>query len=483
MLQDGFLRASIISPTPSQTGSPLSELKNFNLDGKRDRYVSDSAESQVRYEIHFPPADDSSRTDILRHHITTRNFFALLMNKPFVGLTFYQSLIDLHERMQLYMPVGTDCAQLIIRSLTANHLHNVCNAPAMAAGLLAWSEDLEVRWPEGWREGFVHCCGMYARVQDIPEFGDVSHVSCSLLERAHLELGARIQVAEDRLSNLDFDDVWAGTEFQLHASRTVFDQFRRFLQQYLGKVHKRWPPQKTQSTEEPWLTRSIVLQLQKDFGALYDYHVDRAAVWEDTREPGNKYRSIVRKPDCENVECNRVDVCLANLLTRFDRKHKYANIPHPYPLIPDTTQVNGKTKNSRPRLFRSKSRELEKRIIHAYSEASNSILLEQDVTTNDLLIAFRKFEKTDDLGDSDPSDARKARWILLYCILQVLSTLAVDTPDLLFKGDVSYFLNPRLKGTPPWKTGNDDVFESASHPGSYCWRVPSSWGQNRRATD
>jgi len=476
-LQDGLKRPSAVpsAHTPSAT---LPRIQNLSL-GNRMRqgaspYSENNPASQIRYEIHFPPPDEYIKVDILRHHITTRNFFALLLHQPLVGLTLFQALVDLHLRLQLYLPKDVDCAEVMMQYMLQTHLHNVCNDPAAAASLLAWSEDPGVQWLAGWREGFVHCCGMYMHVRGSPEFHDISHKSRILLERSHLELGARIQEAENRLSTFNFDEMWTGSEVQVHPSRAIFDQFRHFLQQFYTKATKKWPPRKVQEFDESWLTRSLVWVLQKDFGALYDYHVDRGVVWSQEKEREMPHRKTVRQSDGQNAEVNSIDIPLAKIFTSFDRRHKCPHIPYPYPLLPASALDGEGKKQSRPRFFRSKSKELEKRTLLAFAEASNATLLGPDVTTNGLLEAFLKFEKTDDLGDSDPQDARKARWILLYGVLQILATLSVDVPDVCFDGDVSYFLNPRLKGTPPWRY-EDMVFEEASRNMSYCWRTVDPW--------
>ena len=165
-LQQGQRTAKLSSSRPPINISSLRGLKNLAIGNGSTRSLSSfpeidnsASEAPVRHEIFLPPPEDASNKVILRHHITTRNFLALLLNKPLVGLTFYQGLVDLEGRLQTYMPKGTDCTQLLIKYLIKNHLHNVSNAPAAAAGPLAWSEDPEVHWQEGWREGFDHCCG------------------------------------------------------------------------------------------------------------------------------------------------------------------------------------------------------------------------------------------------------------------------------------------------------------------------------------
>ena len=488
MLQDGHKRSPRSPPSLISASSSEWSARRFGL-GRRAQSPSSEisnlgSEAQIRYEIHFPAPDGASRIEILRHHITTRNFFALLLNKPLVGLTFYQALIDLHERLTVIMPRESNCMDTIMGFLTRNRLHNVCNDPAAAAGLLAYSEDDEVQWPEGWREGFVHCCGMYTKLRELPEFCDISHVSKTLLERSHLELQARIQVVEDRLSSFNFDDMWPSHTTQPPAARASFDHFRRFLQQFYEKAYKTWPPRGTQNSGGNWLTRTVVCHLQKDFGALYDYYVDRDVVWAQTKEPSERYRVMVRKKNGAVTKINNDGLDLAKLFVHFDHKHKYPHIPYPYPLLPDSIPVGDTGKaQQKQSLFTSKTKALEKKIIHAYSVASNALLLGPDVATNTLVEGFQRFEKTDHLGETDPRDARKGRWIFLFGILQVLSHVSADTPDLWFKDEVSYFLMPRLKGTPPWVMGPENVFAEATPAASHCWKVSKSyWGKDILAT-
>ena len=489
MLQEGYKRTPRSSPSVL-SAAPSSErgVQKFGF-GRQVPHPSPEIsktghEGQIRHEIHFPAPDGASRTEILRHHITTRNFFAFLLNKPIVGLTFYQALIDLHERLLAFMPRESNCTEVMKEYLMRNHLHNICNDPAAAAGLLAYSEDVEVQWPEGWREGFVHCSGMYTKLRELPEFGDISHISRTLLERSHLELQARIQVVEDRLSAFDFGDMWPPHTTQPPAARASFEHFRRFLLQFHEKHYKVWPPCGTQNSDGNWLTRTVVRHLQQNFGALYDYYVDRDVVWAETKEPSERYRAMVRKNDGAAVKIDVDGLDLAKLFVHFDHKHKFPHIPHPYPLLPDSIAVDHTRKaQHKQNLFTSKAKAIEKQTTHAYSVASNALLIGPDVATNSLVQAFQRFEKTDHLGEMDPRDARKGRWVLLFGILQVLSHVSADTPDLWFKDNVPYFLMPQLKGTPPWVTGGESLFEEAAPAASHCWSVAKSmWGIDIVAT-
>ena len=489
MLQEGYKRTPRTSPSVlSDASSSNRGAHRFAL-GRRAPHLSSDVprvgyDAQFRYEIHFPAPDGASRTEILRHHITTRNFFALLLIKPLVGLTYYQALIDLHERLLMLMPKESNCTDVMIEFLMRSRLHNVSNDPAAAAGLLAYSEDDEVQWREGWREGFVHCSGMYTKLRELPEFHDISHITRKLLERSHLELQARIQVTEDRLSTFNVDDMWPPHTTQPLAAWTAFDHFRRFVLQFYEKAYKTWPPRGIHNSDGNWLTRTVVCHLQKDFGALYDYYVDRDVVWAETKERGERYRVMVRKKKGMDIEIKDDGLDLVKLFYQFDHKHKYPHIPHPYPLLPDSMPVDDTRKGQHKQsLFTNKGKAMEKKIAHAYLVASNALLGGPNVATNSLVEAFQRFEKADQIGETDPRDARKGRWILLFGILQVLSHVSADTPGLWFTDNVSYFLMPQLKGMPPWVMDEENVFEEATPAASHCWKVSQTeWGKDSSAT-
>ena len=108
----------------------------------------------VSYKIYMdPPSSAEGKIGILCHHITTRNFLAFLLGKALVGFTFYQALVDLHERLKIYLAPSINCEAGLRAFLITTGLANVSNEPRAAAGLLAWSED--IRWKEGWREAYV----------------------------------------------------------------------------------------------------------------------------------------------------------------------------------------------------------------------------------------------------------------------------------------------------------------------------------------
>ncbi|KAI9834693.1 MAG: hypothetical protein M1826_000095 [Phylliscum demangeonii] len=442
------------------------------------------AEPAVRYELFFPAPGEATKLEQLRHHLTTRNVFGLLFLKPLVGLNLYQALLDLHERLQMYLPAAADSAGLMIDAVVALGLDDIRNDPGSAAGLLAWSEGPGVRWREGWREGFVHCSGMYGRVKFAPELRDVSHATRVLLDRASLEIHVRVQQAADRLATFDFADLWPTQSAAMPPARQSFDRFRRFLIKHYAAVFWAWPPLPRFGTADIWLTRDVVVRLQRDCGALYDYLVDRDLTWDAAADeplssaaaarPRGTIVSKGRRPH------HRVDgdgLPTTDMLLGFDHRHRFPHIPHPYPLLPPSHPPARPAKASRRFGTRrpapapaADGRFAERRLALDYAEASNIFVLGAAVGGNELVEAFARFERTDQLADVDPIHARRGRWLLLYAVLQVLATVSVDTPGLRYRRDVRYFLNPRLRGTPPWTETAE-----ACHHDAYCWRVPATW--------
>ena len=437
------------------------------------------------YELYFPAPLEASRVENLRHHLTTRNVFALLFNKLPVGLNLYQALLDLHERLQMYMPSDSDNAALMIDYLVSNRLDDIRNDPSSAAGLLAWSEGPAVRWREGWQEAFVHCSGMYNRLKFVPEYLDVSHFSRVLLDRASLEIHVRVQQVADKLAEFDFADMWPMQSVATSPARSSFDRLRRFLIKYYEVVFWAWPPLPRFGTADIWLTRDVVVRLQKDFGALYDYLVDRDMMWDVSEPQNDRNLKIVSKGLKPHFRADSDGLPMTDMFIAFDNRCDFPHIPHPFPLLPASMPVQAPPKQPRfgKKVKSNDARFTDRRIALNYSEATNIFLLRTEFGGNDLVEAFSRFEKTDQLGEIDPYQARKGRWILLYGILQVLATVAVDTPTLRYNRDVRYFLNPRLRGTPPWRERTEQAPIEASHYDSHCWTSPKTWKETDHSVE
>lgn len=492
------------------------------------------ADGQISYEIYFPPPSNANRTDQLKYHITTRNVFAMLCHVSLVGLSLHQALMDLHQRLDEYSPPShVDNLLTIMSYISARGLDDVRNDPETAIGLLAWSEEPKVRWEEAWRETFVHAAGLYgtsrgrAAIDSCVDFKSLSPITRALLERASLETQLRLQVAEERLATFAFDDMWPTTGSSSFSPATeVADRLQQFFLEHYQSINGgRWPPplssnrnaqeaQVMDSGEATWLTRTVTQSLQKDFGALYDYLVNRDIVWDVSETRPSRKWLMVSETGNKGFEADTPDLPITDMLIEFDNKQRYPHIPHPYPLVPEsiplqhriaaptsavTSPTSASSGGSMNFLRRNKpanepeptspvtaqrpSAAVERRVHLAYTESTNIYILGSDFSQSDLIDAYVKFEKADHIGEIDPSLARRARWVLIYGILQTLASVAVDAPNVRYHEGVPYHLSPQLKGAriPPWSkktkhTGNaaHNCME-ASHELSYCWQAQLTW--------
>lgn len=493
-----------------------------------------AADGQISYEIYFPPPSNASKIDQIRHQLATRNVFAVLCHVSLVGLSLHQALSDLLARLEQYLPEGPNETVLTIMSyLSARGIDDVRNDAEAAVGLLAWSEDPKVRWEEAWRESFVHAAGLYgssrgrATIESCADFKSLSPITRALLERASLETQLRVQGAEERLASFSFGEMWPMSitpatfsgALLLSPAKDTADRLQQFfIRHYRTTYGGRWPPSPPQaesSDEAIWLTRTLTMALQKDFGALYEYLVDRDIIWDMSESRASRKWLMVSDSGNKAFQADTVDLPMTDILIEFDNGQRYPHIPHPYPLVPEsvpvqlhppgtastgTTLVSNGSGSSMNFLKRNRTNPefepisppptsplhhrpgpLERRVLLAYTESTNVYMLGSDFTESALIDAFVKFEKSDRIGEVDPSLARRARWVLIYGILQTLAAISVDAPCVRYREGVSYHLSPQLKGAriPPWtkkiRSPGPKQYLEAAHDLSHCWMAPQRW--------
>lgn len=493
-------------------------------------------DGQVSYEMYFPAPANMSVVEQTRYHIATRNVFALLYHASLVGLSLHQALCDLQARMESYMPADADNVGMIINLLSARAIDDVRNDAETALSLLAWSEGNTVRWEEGWRESFLHCAGLYLRLESCADFKNITPITRALLERASLETQLRVHAAEERLAEFEYGDMWpASISTAANASGPVTsspakgaaDRLQGFLIQHYSQRFGRWPPLSLQGQEgrstgtgysgdvgdELWLTRTVAQTLQSDFSALYDFLVDRDIIWDSSEARSSRKWLMVSESGNRAFEADSPELPMMDMLIEFDNKSRFPHIPHPYCLVPEsvTPVMTSKGSSSAGGIFSGAIRAgkksgntnttnssngtggfgaTERRIQLAYTEASNICVLGSDYSHSNLIDAFTRFEKADRTGEVDPCIARRGRWVLLYGILQTLASVSVDAPIVRYRDEVPYHLSPRLKGAkiPPWKTagsaqrhdpsyGSSESCLGARHDLSHCWTVSRTWNE------
>lgn len=326
----------------NRTASRAQYYADMDRPGAQSSHRYQQSPQQPTHELWFTaPAHVRTPQAQRLHHVAVRNFLALLHNKPIVGADLFEMLSTLQPEIQVMYDLDHDnqsrmtprerSVQMITNYLTQHKLDDVRNSIKLALGLLAWSEQDNVKWRQGYLESFVHLAGiMNPQIEDLPDFKRLSIVTRRNLGIAAKTLQLRIIEAEEKLASFDFGDVWmdpakaAGTPVY-----QSYQAFRLFLVNHYTQIYGNWPPNHGKS----WLNRKIVLDLQQDFGALYDYLVDRDVSWDSREErPGKKWQMV--NPKNENFRADLPEMSLTDMLVTFDNRHGYLHIPHPYPLLP-----------------------------------------------------------------------------------------------------------------------------------------------------
>ena len=225
-----------------------------------------------------------------------------------------------------------------------------------------------------------------------------------------------------------------GVQAQVHLAR-----FRSFLQAFYVGQYGYWPPTPA-APGHPAFSKAIYQSMYVEFRMLYEYLVD-----------SNSSDSIQDNRPADG------GICVLQNVQTFDRRNRYASLPHPLPLIPEVPR-----EGSRPRtggmskLFRSRQKKLDRRVAAMTALLAATNPGDMDVMECPLVREYLRFEKMWTLNESESvtgSDARKVRWILIYAILQTLiSVTGAPTPVRDTEG-VSYPLCCQIAGTPPWPTG------------------------------
>ncbi|MCJ1350499.1 MAG: hypothetical protein MMC33_000480 [Icmadophila ericetorum] len=432
----------------------------------------------IRHEIYVAWPGHESGVHCATWHITTRNFFAVMYNaKALVGTTLYGALARLFERINTYpdyLGRHINKASWITDYIMRHEFDDVRNNPSFAASLLAFSETPGVQWREGYIESFVHCVGMLnIGLQTIPEWKFITPHTRMFLQNASLELEERIHRAQKWLFSFDFAVMWPMSSAPSCSAKGCFDRFRKWLCKYYEGVFPQWPP----ANDTTWLTREMIVRLRNDFYGLYDYLVDREVIFD-----GSEYRQgqkwVIISKAGQTVRVDTPELPFTDIILGFDDRHSFPHMPYPFPRTPTSVAVVTKHKTSftlkKPATAVETLAQSRRKAL-SYSEASNVYILRDHYVHMDLVQDFIKFEQTDLIDHLDPFEARRGRWLLIYGILQVLATVAADSPNIRYVEGVQYHVGPQMKGAVPWAEVGSPPEEEAEHTRSHCWTVPQTW--------
>jgi hypothetical protein len=340
----------------TRTASRLDHLSDLGRSGRTNSPPPFQRTNQRNptHEIFFPaPKHIRTAQGQRMHHVAIRNFLAMLHGKPIVGADLFDMLSTLQPEIEVMYDLDNGqsgmtprerSVQMITNYLVQHGIDDVRTSIKSAMCLLAWSEQDNVKWRQGYLETFVHLSGvMIPELEEVPEFKRLSIVTRRNLGIAAKTLQLQVMEAEEKLASFDFIDLWEDSAKV--ANSAVFQDyqdFRHFLINHYTRNYGNWPP----ANNKTWLNRKIALALQDDFGSLYDYLVNRDVIWNPREERASRKWEMAHRKH-EAFKADVPELGMTDLLVRFDAKFGYAHIPHPYPLLPRDIPKSTKEKEKK----------------------------------------------------------------------------------------------------------------------------------------
>ncbi|KAL8995503.1 MAG: hypothetical protein Q9169_004763 [Polycauliona sp. 2 TL-2023] len=423
LLEHYSAKGHVESPSTASDSSSTSDQDYFN-----------DPSPPAKHELFIPAPAGLTREGSFRFHVTTRNFFAWMFEKPLVGDRLGDALLSLLDRMNEFREDEDENLEDMLAYLDSQEYTDFRSCPDHAIAVLHFAERHELL--DLWRDSFCHCAGMSNDLQSSAEYEYLSRQTQALITRAHMEMDLRLEHAGRSLGNFLEDDL-SGAYLGLAApARAHLDRFRSFLHSFYVAKHGYWPPTRTNPSSAAF-SKATFKTMYFEFRNLYEYLVDTSS----SSEP-----QVNRPADG--------GICVLQNITAFDKRRRYVSLPHSLPLLPELPIQAGRPNTVRKLFKASSTMKAERRAtaLAALSAATNP----SDIKILDcgLVREYLRFEKSWTLLEKDESvscsDARKVRWILIYAILQTLISVTRAPPEVRDTEGVSYPLCCQIAGTPPW---------------------------------
>lgn len=490
--------------------APISEPANgADLSGVQDQLAQRgeiNEDENLAYKLYYPALDLNPKTtaptkgkkhkhsnsnasdDSLQHLVDARNLFAFLSYTFLVSTLHRETPFQIMEKIykQLQGPISpqlhpedhSPMDMNVSRRISTAESHFLYFVDELKIDDIRNDDDAIVealimgeRWKcqRLYREGFVHACGRWDDIKDHPGCAYVSQVTKSRLDRASIDLHQiRLQNVTTRLTSFDYPSVWVGDgrypEFK--PWKAGFDAMRKFTLSYYKNVYGSWPPKAGKHgkgggfTETGGLNRMVLRRVYEDFCAIYDLLVDREWIHGDRIRFEANYSSEGEEGMEQRSKEEHARTTMRKIMSDFDQSYVPVQPGIPFdqprlPYIPPTppTTADGlkkkKKKSSKPRSQKKlKSDELAAVLVSSY----NSDALNPQYP-NQFVAAYQKLEHDFGSGRNldDIVEARRGRWVFMYCVLQSLPMTVVDAVGCQYSDGVEYFLCENVKGSLPWE--------------------------------
>ncbi|QIW96637.1 hypothetical protein AMS68_002155 [Peltaster fructicola] len=377
-------------------------------------------------EIHISVPVGLSAKAASLYHITTRNYFAYLTKEPLVGTSLGLALRDVWQRIQRWHGDEAD-VELFLEYCTALEYTTLTGSPHNATALLAFAESARLRTV--WINAFAHCVGMHDRISKDSDFDILTNTTKALITKASLEMELHIRRVVRAIGNFLEGELSSEKLGISKPARDHLDHFRSFLQSYFLDRLGYFPP----SDSEDNFDKDIWRDIHDDFRHLYDYLADTETVSDTFSD-----RGVIG------------GVCVHQNVDAFNQRHSFEPLPHPLPLLPDLTPTRRTTESQvslRNFLVRVES-DFRPSLRQALTDASNSHnpeLVDQPIVQDYIRFERQRLEEKLSIAE-----ARKVRWLLIYCTLQMLISITTAPDEVAEAQSAPYPLCVNVSACPIW---------------------------------
>lgn len=509
------------SPTSSQPGSPAQG------GSQGSRSISDFFDDiPVKKDVHLylslplqadlsNPAASPTEEDV-EALLTMRNLFAFLAGQPLVATpqspSFFTILMKISDALKRYeftnldgSTLGEEVAGSFAKVVEDYKLADVRSSREKTIEAIILGE--RMRSSTLYNEGFVHAVGKYDDISRLEssKYGLISDVTRKRLERAYLDLSARLRNIRTRLNDFDFPSLFAGVANSTTSADSKMVHFKDWKSSYISmrrhiiSLYKdkygAWPPKarsKKNDFEESGLNRLLLLEVYQDFSDLYDILVDRKS--QTTRSV-----DLPSQVDTGDSEKPRVRA-LRRVLDEYDRSTPPVQPPVPFdiPQLPSLSDIRRNFSTLDPKKQKKENAqklspdEINQALMQSYNRTS--------IKATPFLSEFMSYERRAAQNKSieEMADLRIGQWLFMYAVLESLPLLVVDAPGLKWTKGVEYFLCEVPKGSAPWVQEKPALRQSwygvaggagmVSLPAdvvehgvegiyrrSHCWQVAEQW--------
>ncbi|KAK1977750.1 hypothetical protein LZ30DRAFT_600607 [Colletotrichum cereale] len=413
-----------------------------------------------RVELYIPAPPTADKEQAFAYHLATRNFFAWIFRRSVVGEYLGTALIGLLNSMAEFRGSDEDNVSELLSYLDEEGYLDINGQPHHAVAILHLAEFFQME--DMYIDAFSHCVGMSEHLQYSPEYEYIGSVTKTLIRRARNDMNARLSKAGGMLKTF-LEEELSESHLGLSAgNRAHLDRFRSFVRSFYATKLGYYPPLLPESESSAIFDPKVLAIMRKDFQAVYDLLVDQS------------FTSAESSPILAQG-----GICTFQSVNDFDRRSKYTSLKHPLPLLPETGgDKSGRRVSLQWLASPSRGDKLkpdQRLVAHsALTKAMN--MRDQETLRNDFVRAYRKFEedsvsplsRVDKVEKISLVDARKVRWILIYCCYQALLSCTEAPPEVSDVDKAEYHLAVSTQKLPPWKEGRNlhSLFRNHTDPTS-----------------